>query len=191
MSDGQRQRQAQMVKGAAAQSNLYNPLEVERWFLKTMKVPGIDKILVKEVPPPSPPIQLQVEQLRMQAKMSELQAQQQEAQLNFRTKLLELTNEAELNQAKIIELQAKALLETEQAGTAQIDAEVAMINAQIGAARIHHESLLKSIKVLSDVVSNDKEKGHNAGKNAMENVVAASGNGSILPGFGGNATGTS
>jgi chaperonin GroES len=188
MSDGQRQRQAQMVKGAAAQSNLYNPLEVERWFLKTMKVPGIDKILVKEVPPPSPPIQLQVEQLRMQAKMSELQAQQQEAQLNFRTKLLELTNEAELNQAKIIELQAKALLETEQAGTAQIDAEVAMINAQIGAARIHHESLLKSIKVLSDVVSNDKEKGHNAGKNAMENVVAASGNGSILPGFGGNAT---
>ncbi len=158
MSDGQRQRQATLVKGAAAQSNLYNPLEVERWFLKTMKVPGIDKLLVKEVPAPSPPIQLQVEQLRMQAKMAELQARQAESQLTLRTKMLELTNDAELNAAKITELQAKAVLEIEQAGTTKADAEIALINSQIGAAKIHHESLLKSIKVLSDVIAANKKE---------------------------------
>ena len=157
MSDGQRQRQATLVKGAAAQSNLYNPLEVERWFLKTMKVPGIDKLLVKEVPEPSPPIQLQVEQLRMQAKMAELQARQAESQLTFQTKLLELTNDAELNAAKITELQAKAVLYIEQAGTAKVDEEIALINAQIGAAKIHHEGLLKSIKILSDIKLNERK----------------------------------
>ncbi len=157
MSDSQRQRQATLVKGAAAQSNLYNPLEVERWFLKTMKVPGIDKLLVKEVPQPSPPIQLQVEQMRMQAKMAELQAQQAESQLNFKTKLLELTNEADLNQAKIIELQAKAVLEIEESGTVKADADIALINAQLGAAKIHHEGLLKSIKLLSDIKLNERK----------------------------------
>jgi hypothetical protein len=163
MSDGQRQRQATLVKGAAAQSNLYNPLEVERWFLKTMKVPGIDKLLVKEVPEPSPPIQLQVEQMRMQAKMAELQSQQAEAQQTFQMKLLELTNEAELNQAKITELQAKAVLYIEQAGTAKMDEEIALINAQLGAAKIHHEGLLKSIKILSDIKLNER-KASNAGE---------------------------
>lgn len=157
MSDSQRQRQATLVKGAAAQSNLYNTLEVERWFLKTMKVPGIDKLLVKEIPEPSPPIQLQVEQMRMQAKMAELEARQAESQLTFRTKLLELTNDAELNQAKITELQAKAVLYIEQAGTAKVDEEIALINAQIGASKIHHEGLLKSIKILSDIKINERK----------------------------------
>lgn len=162
MSDGQRQRQATLVKGAAAQSNLYNPLEVERWFLKTMKVPGIDKLLVKEIPEPAPPIQLQIEQMRSQAKLAELEAKQAQSQLDFKVKLLELTNEAELNQAKIVELQAKAVLYIEQAGTAKVDEEIALINAQIGAAKLHHEGLLKSIKILSDIKLNER-KMNNAG----------------------------
>lgn len=188
MSDGQKQRQAQLVKSAAMQSPLYNQVEVERWFLKTMKVPGIDKILLKEIPPPSPPIQLQIEQLRMQAKLAELEAKKAESDLNFRMKLLELTNEAELNQAKITELQSQAVLNIEKAGTAKVDEEIALINAQIGAAKIHHDGLLKSIKILSDVMSNEKEG--SGGKTAMETVVNATGNGTVLPGFTGDETGS-
>jgi chaperonin GroES len=168
MSDGQRQRQATLVKGAAANSNLYNPLEVERWFLKVMKVPGVDKLLVKEVPEPQPPVEVQIEQMRMQAKKEDLQAKMQvkiaeleadreKLQLTLQTKMLELTNDAELNSAKIIELQAKAVLYIEQAGTAKVDEEIAMINAQIGAAKIHHESLLKSIKMIGDIKLNERK----------------------------------
>jgi chaperonin GroES len=158
MSDGQKQRQAQLVKSSAAASpQYYDGLAVERWFLKTMKVPGIDNILVKEVQPASPPVQLQIEQLRMQAKMAQLQANQAQAEKDFQLKILELTNEAELNQGKIIQLQSQALLFVEQAGTTKVDEEIALVNAQIGAAKIHHEGLLKAIKVLSDVVSNRKE----------------------------------
>jgi hypothetical protein len=71
--------------------------------------------------------------------------------------MLELTNDAELNSAKIIELQAKAVLYIEQAGTAKVDEEIAMINAQIGAAKIHHESLLKSIKMIGDIKLNERK----------------------------------
>ncbi len=159
MSDSQRQRQAQLVKTSAATSpQLYNILEVERWFLRTMKVPAIDTLLVKEIPPPSPPVELQIEQLRMQTAQAKLQLEQSKLQASqsseaatFQLKLIELQQEAELSNAKILNLQAQALLYTEQAGTAQQDAEISVINAEIGAAKLHHDSLLKSIKILSDI----------------------------------------
>jgi chaperonin GroES len=189
MSDGQRQRQAMMVKGASAQSPLYNPLEVERWFLRTMKVPGIDKLLVKEVPQSPPPIQIQVEQMRLQAKMAELEAEKAQAAVDSKMRILELMAEAELGQAKILNLQAQAMLFIEQAGTAKMDEEIALINAQIGAAKIQHEGLLRAIEVLSKIHSNDKEKGHNAGRRTIERVAKASNNGGAVPGIGGPAGG--
>jgi chaperonin GroES len=155
MSDTQRQQQATLVKQGSVNNPLYNPLEVERMYLKSLKIPGIDKLLVKEIPQSPPPVQIQVEQMRMQMKQMELNSQQIQMQINEKMKILELTAEAELNQAKIINLQAQALLYTEQAGTAKMDEEIALINAQIGAAKIHHDSLLKSIKLLNDVRSNE------------------------------------
>lgn len=189
MSDGQRQRQAQLVKASAATSPLYNPLEVERWFLRVMKVPGIDLLLVKEIPQPSPPIQIQIEQMRMQVKMAELEAEKAQFELDGRTKTLELMAEAELNQAKIINLQAQAMLYIEQAGTAKMDEEVALINAQIGAAKIQHEGLLRAIEVLAKIHSNDKEKGHHEGKRVVARVEESPGNGGVLSGPSGSTPG--
>lgn len=183
MSDGQRQRQAQMVKASAATSpQLYDALKLEHWYLKTLKVPGAESFLVQQIPEPSPPIQLQVEQLRLQAKMAEIQSKQAQMQLDFQLRMLELTGEAELSQAKIVNLQSQALLYIEQAGTTKTDAEIALINSQIGAAKIHHEGLLKAIKLLSDVMSNDKEQGHGEGKRALGHVASAAGDGGVFPG---------
>lgn len=175
MSDRQRQQQAMMVKAAAQTSQWYDQKAVEIFYLKAMKVPGIDTLLLKEPPPPQPPVEIQVEQMRMQAKRLELQTKQADSMLKFREKLMELMSEAELNQAKITNLQAQALLFVEQAGTTKTDEQIALINAQIGAAKLHHEGLLNTIKVLSDVVSNDIEKGHKGGRGTIGAVARVAG----------------
>jgi len=188
MSDGQRKSQAQLVKAsAAATPQYYNGLEVERWFLRVMKVPGVDMLLVKEVQPAPPPIQLQIEQMRQQTKMAELEAEKAQSAIDSKMRILELMAEAELGQAKILNLQAQAMLFIEQAGTAKMDEEIALINAQIGAAKIQHEGLLRAIEVLSKIHSNDREKGHHEGRRTVASVAEASNNGGILPSPVGNA----
>lgn len=177
MSTHQRLMQATAVRQASADKpNLYNQLAVERWYLTAMKVPGIDTILVKEIPQPGPSEKIQIEQMRGQVEGLKLQAKQAETQLDFRLALLKLANEAELNQAQILEMQAHAVLLIEQAGTAKMDEEIALINAQIGAAKVHHEGLLKAVDVLSKVMQNDKAKETNAGSRTAGRIADHSGN---------------
>lgn len=187
MSTHQRLMQAQAVRQASVDKpNLYNQLEVERWYLTAMKVPGVDNILVKEIPEPGPSEKVQIEQMRGQVEQMKMQQAAAESQLQFRLSLLELANEAELNQAQIIALQAKAVLLIEQAGTAKMDEEIALINAQIGAAKVHHEGLLKAVDVLSKVMQNDKAKETNAGSRTAGRIAEQSGNEVLNAGIGKN-----
>jgi len=189
MSTHQRLQQAMAVRQASMEkSNLYNQLEVERWYLTAMKVPGVDTMLVKEIPDPGPSEKIQIEQMRGQVEGLKIQAKQAEAQLDFRLALLKLANEAELNQAHIIEMQAHAVLLIEQAGTAKMDEEIALINAQIGAAKIHHDGLLKAVDVLSKVMQNDKAKETNAGSRTASRIADHTGNEVISAGIKGNGS---
>jgi len=152
MSEQQRAQQAQMLRQASVEkAGLYNQLEVERYFLECLKIPGIDKFLVKELPPPQPSEKVQIAQLQAQGKQAELQQKAQQANQDFRTKLVDLANQAEMNQAKIIQAEAQALLFTEQAQAKGLDAQIAMINSEIGAAKVHHEALLETIHKLESL----------------------------------------
>jgi len=59
--------------------------------------------------------------------------------------------EAELQQAKITELQAKAVLELEQADGVKSGHAIAMLEAQIGAKRAHVDGILKSIEMMTNL----------------------------------------
>lgn len=184
MSRRQRLQQATAVRAASLEKPLYDQLAVERYYLEALQVPGIDKLLMKELPPPSPSEKVQIEQMKMQAKMAELEAAKADSELTFRLEMLKLTEEANLNQAKILELQAKSVLLIEQAGTAKMDEEIALINAQIGMAKINHDGLLKSIDVLSKVLTKDQEKGTSHGKRTMERMASATGDPTISAALG-------
>mgnify|MGYP003338382682 FL=1 len=148
-SDHQRVRQAvALSERVAATPGLYNRYEVEKEFLKAMKIPNIEKLLPDpkgpNAVPPMPNPKLQIEQLKQQTKQAEMQ-------LNLKLGLLKLMKEAELNQAKIKKLEAEA--ESIQIGIATEGEKLRLqeLNTQIALQRERREGILGSIEAMNSV----------------------------------------
>jgi hypothetical protein len=148
VSDSQRLMQAQAVMQMAASSPGFNMYEVQKRYLDALKVSGIDQILPDPKGPnaikPGPSEKMQIESMKNQER-------QMNHQLRFKLGIAKLMQEAELQQAKITELQAKAVLELEQADGVQSGQAIAMLEAQIGAKRAHVDGILKSIEMMSNL----------------------------------------
>jgi len=149
-SDSQRMIQAQFVQSRANPMLGYNMREVELSLLRSWKVPEeeITRILPdpngpNKVPPFIPP-KIQEAQLKAQAKLKEVSIKAQ-------VEMAKLMEASKLNQAKIDQLQAQALLTLQQADSDAAKVEIAAIDAQIGAAKQHQEGLLRAIEVLHKV----------------------------------------
>lgn len=171
VSDTQRLKQAMAMREAASTMYLYKQYEVEKFFLAAMKVPGVERFLWNpedpNAPKPPQPLPIQIEQIKLQPKMEDIKARTLLA-------MAELEEEGRLNDAKIAELEAKAVLEVEEAGGIKDGHRVAMIEAQIGAAKLHREHLVKSLETLVKIVEvGNGDKGGSAG------VAGAPGNGSV------------
>jgi len=148
VSDSQRQMQAQAVLQLAATSPGFNMYEVQKRYLDALKVNAIDQILPDPKGPnaikPGPSEKMQIEQMKNQER-------QMNHQLKFKLGIAKLMQEAELQQAKITELQAKAVLELEQADGVQSGHAIAMLEAQIGAKRAHVDGIIKSIEMMQNL----------------------------------------
>ena len=148
-SDTQRLNQAMGIASrVAATPGLYNRYEVERTFLRAMKITNIEKVLPNPkgpnaVPPPVNP-KLQIEQLKIQAK-------QASDQLEMKMALLKLMSEAELNQAQIQKLQAEAEAIKIGIATEGEKMRIQEINMQIGLQRERREGLLTAISTMNSV----------------------------------------
>jgi len=165
VSDSQRQMQAQAVLQLAQSSGGFNMYEVQKRYLDALKVNAIDQILPDPKGPnaikPGPSEKMQIEKMKNDER-------QMNHQLRFKLGIAKLMQEAELQQAKITELQAKAVLELEQADGVQSGHAIAMLEAQIGAKRAHVDGIIKSIEMMQNL---DKETSNDgAGIQGMENV---------------------
>ena len=142
-SDTMQLQRAIAMKQSAASTPGYDLDEVERRFLKSMHVDGLDAVFhgTKDQPPPKDPklviaeleaqTALQVEQMRMQGKQAELSAQGQQF-------IMKLQEEQRLNNARIIELEAKAQEAAANAQNEAAYAQAALINAEL--ARLKHSN---------------------------------------------------
>lgn len=155
VSDSQRQMQAQAVLQLATTTGGFNMYEVQKRYLDALKVPAIDQILPDPAGPnaikPGPSEKMQIEKMKNDER-------QMNHQLRFKLGIAKLMQEAELQQAKITELQAKAVLELEQAHGVKSGQAIAMLEAQIGAKRAHVDGIIKSIEMMQNLekeVSND------------------------------------
>ena len=74
-----------------------------------------------------------------------------------------LEMQAQLNQAKITQLEADALVKLAKADTEDKKVEIAAINAQIGAAKTHQEHLLKTVELLHEMARAKVEDSDNSG----------------------------
>ena len=145
VSDSQRQMQAQAVLQLATSTGGFNMYEVQKRYLDALKVSAIDQILPDPKGPnaikPGPSEKMQIEKMKNDER-------QMNHQLRFKLGIAKLMQEAELQQAKITELQAKAVLELEQADGVKSGHAIAMLEAQIGAKRAHVDGILKSIEMM-------------------------------------------
>ena len=148
-SETMRLQLASAVKQAAASTPGYDRDEVERNFLKALQVSNIDRIFpgTKGQEPPKDP-KLAIAELKEQGALQRKQLELQASREEF---VLELMEERKLNNAKILELMAKADSESANAQTEQAYAQVAMINAEISRVKTRNESLNKRIEHLLKV----------------------------------------
>lgn len=151
-SEKQRVQQAMTVKQAAMSTPGYNIAEVEKNFLKSLRVdgwehlyPGPDKV------PPLPNPKVQVEQMKMQAKMQDIEFKKMEL-------VASLQEQAKLNEAKIVQLKAQAVKLLEEAGGVAKGHEIAVFEAAIGAMKAHNDSMLGQANALLKGMELDHER---------------------------------
>ncbi len=154
-SDSMRLQLASALKQAAATTPGYNRDAVEIRYLKALRIDGIPAVFqgTQGQPAPKDP-KLVIEETKIQGRLAEqdkaLQAQMQQFAIT-------LEEEKRVNNAKIMELIAKAQNEAANAQTEQAYAQVAIINTEISRVRAENEhistrieQLLKAAKITSD-----------------------------------------
>jgi chaperonin GroES len=157
VSDTQRVTQATALLQLATTTPGMNMYEVQKNYLKAMKVSNIEMILPDPKGPnaikPGPSEKVQIEMMKQQSK-------QADAQLQFKTAMMKMMKDVELNQAKIHKLEADAILAIEQAGGVRSGQEIAMIDAQIGAARAKNEGMQQALKTMMELEKHMTDMGH-------------------------------
>ncbi len=142
-SDSMKMQIAMGLKQAAATTPGYNRDEVERRFLKALRVDGIEQVFPGtegQAPPKDP--KLVIAETQIQGKM---QMQERELQARMWEFVTSLQEDRILTNAKVVELEAKAAESAANAQNEAAYAQVALINAEISRAKAHSEALVKRI----------------------------------------------
>ena len=156
-SESEKVRGAMEVLQFAKTTPGCNVYEAGRRYLEARKVAGIDVVYPDPQGPraikPQPNIELQIEQMKQQGK-------QTEAQMKLKAVEMKVMSEMELNKAKIQKLQADSIKALADAQGVSEGHTIALIDAQIGAAKNHNEHLLK---MLDMVRQGSQQKGESNG----------------------------
>jgi len=126
----------------------FNRYAVTRRVLDGLEVPNIDEIFPKPGTPgaqqPSPPPAVMVAQIKAQTEQAKLQA-------NDRRHQLELMQDARLNMAKIQQLEAQALKLRAEAGVAQNQQLIDLMDQELKAAQVFQNQLNGAIEGYSKI----------------------------------------
>ena len=168
-SEQERMNQVMMLKQAAHTTPGYDLQAVEHRFLKALHVDGIAQIFPgADKVPPLPNPKMQVEQAKLEGKKLDLQAKQ----MQFVQKLEE---EKKLNDAKIVELHARAAKEIEEAGAANAGTHVAAFEAALASMVAHSEHLDRERKSTLEEMKHESEQ-RNAQAGGGSGMAESSGN---------------
>lgn len=176
ISESAKVQQATLLKQAAATTPGYSRDEVERRWLRALRIDAPEAVFKGsegQEPPKDP--RIQVEELRLQA----AQARQQGDMAMFAAELLE---EQRLNNAKIIQLQAEATKMVADIQGDKEDRQINAVNSAIGVLKHHDEALRRRI----ELIMKGLEVGQNVGLTGSRQEQAGDGMGGMA-GAPGNA----
>lgn len=159
VSDIQRVMQAETLKQTALMVPGFNTYKVMYRYLEALKIPNIEEVLPDPAGPNAiqsgPDVKVQVEQIKAQERKLSLETK-------FKLGVLKLQQEAELNRAKILKMEADAAKALEEAGGVKAGHDIAMLQTQLGAAKAHQEGILKSIEMMMKATEGAIEYDNNA-----------------------------
>jgi chaperonin GroES len=173
-SDQMAVQQAITLKQAAASTPGYNTEEVERRFLKALKIDGIDTLYpgVSKTGQPED-VKIQVQRMKAQVDMAWLEAEK----AKFAATIME---EMRVNDANILKTMAEVQnMQQTQEGDAA-DRQIAVMNAHVGMMKQRGDLLLKQLDIIikSMEVKREQVASQNPDGGNVRRLGGASGNGS-------------
>jgi len=180
-SASQRVNQAIMVKQASMQTAGYDKDQVERNFLRALRIDGIDEIYKGQdkLPPPKDP-KVQVEELKQQAKVGALQ-------LKAHTFASQLRENQKLNAAKIAQMEANAIKLMHDAKIDRADIRLRAFDVAINAMQEHDRMMVDQLKALGE--SGDAGTTVGGGVSGVEEPAGNAGGAPAAPEMGGEPQG--
>lgn len=163
-SDAARFAQASLLKQAAQGNPGYDPDVVEKMFLTTLGIDNIDQVYpgMAKAAPPAPDVKLQIQQMKSQMDMQQLQFQK----MSF---LLTLQQTHTVNQAKIAEIEAKAQKFISDASLSPGNQRINAFNAAIGALKHSNDGIEAQIEKMMETLGNGAQTG-NAGSGGVSSL---------------------
>lgn len=159
VSDVQRIMQAETLKQTALMVPGFNVYKVMHRYLEALKIPNIEEVLPDPQGPNAiqsgPDVKVQVEQIKAQERKLSLETK-------FKLGVMKLQQEAELNKAKILKMEADAAKALEEAGGVKAGHDIAMLQTKLGAAKAHQEGIMKSIELMMKATEGAVEYDNNA-----------------------------
>lgn len=159
VSAQQRKDKAGQLMAAANASPGFNKYLVTKMWLEANEYENIDQIFPNPQGPnaiPMPP------NPKAELEKAKLQQQQQQHQDQMQLAVAQLQSDAQVNQAKITELQAKAAKEISEAQGVDTGHQIALINAQIGAAKARQDGLMSALSLLQKTHNDHQQLMHKA-----------------------------
>ena len=165
VTSSDKQQQAIMAHGVVAQTPGGDALESARRVLSSFGVKDIDKLLPPKLlpdgqpnpaapqPPPDPKLLVaEAAQAKVQLEGVKEQNRQQEAAEQAQRDTIELYARLDEARATMSESQARVILMMEEAKTIQDDSKIAMMNTQIGMAKLELDGHKAGIKLITDML---------------------------------------
>lgn len=162
-SDTGKMEQAMFLHGISTSTPGFNMYEVTKRILKAGKISNMEQIYPDpkgpNAVPPMPNPKVQIEQMKMQFQEKKLQLEAQQDQIQMQMDM-------QLNQAKIMQLEAQAAKLMSEADDVKNGHMIALLNLQIAAAKDTQAHYQSGVKMLYDVIQGER-------KNAREERVGA------------------
>lgn len=151
VSDEMKMNQAMTVKAAAGTTPGYDPVEVEKMFLRANKIEGIDIIYPgPEKMPPGKDLKLQLKEMDVQLAQAKMQNE------NYRF-AAQLQSDALVNEAKVRMLEAQATKLLADADGMATEQQIQAINAAIGAMKHQNEVIRGHADRLMQGIQSDRD----------------------------------
>ena len=167
VTDSQRIMQAQTLMQTAATIPGFNMYAVTKRYLEALKVSNIEEVLPNPQGPnaiePQPDPKVQLATIRAQVDMDGINKKTQIA-------LAKLQEDSRVNEARILKLQAEALLALEEADDVPRNNMIALIQSEIGAAKHKQQSLYDSIKFLKEMMP---ESGNSESNDSLKSGISS------------------